>query len=558
MKKIHIRESSLPLLKKEVLLPKFLFKLIKNHTTSLGDSVAYPSGEEYPYDYTLLKDRFKDVTEAINGLGLERMDEDFLMSLLSKRLTECKEMERPIRDELERICENAVNRLFAIPKDMVNIKCKLTDKIKFKNSVRVIPEKTKDIGYSFKDIADIEHSNKVVEKIRFINALIQVASYTFSKKEDLYKDDIDSINPHLIPLYREIMAINDYLLFTKKENISDDKPMQASYCETHLGMDGERTLIDAQGVIFPLLLQDTIKGLFDLFSSHGLPTDKEKALYVIKKADFLLAEPWDLRLGVGLWNELFGSVDDTNIIPYVFMRYVSIPTDEFNIVTKEMLSRTEKGDETLNSLIDKSTYDSGYEQFTNRINARNINKSVLSDSYFTAAELDGFDLDSEDGGDVIEEADADGMNYGELLINASEKEIHFTNGGKSRMKPNCFTCVVNVGDIEIPTTVIEIDMQIVPIRISEEDTLRLPQIHIMIQDETLRGHGIGTKVYKALINQFSGIYSSGGRRINDESISAIYRRLSQDPTIDVYFIDNDMVTDRNGNNTTDYIAIKSN
>ena len=88
--------------------------------------------DEYPFDYIILKERFNEVCDAIEDLGISDLSEDSLMSELSSLLNECKELETPVRDSLERICENAVNRLFAIPEGILNIKCKLVDKIKFK------------------------------------------------------------------------------------------------------------------------------------------------------------------------------------------------------------------------------------------------------------------------------------------------------------------------------------------------------------------------------------------------------------------------------------------
>ena len=38
-------------------------------------------------------------------------------------------------------------------------------------------------------------------------------------------------------------------------------------------------------------------------------------------------------------------------------------------------------------------YDNGYQQFTNRINARNVDKSLIQDSYFTGADEGGFEID---------------------------------------------------------------------------------------------------------------------------------------------------------------------
>lgn len=411
MKKIYINEEFMSNVVKGRLLPQFLFKLVKTHTTSLGDNEAFPTSDEYPFDYILLKERYNEVCDAIDDIGLESLDEDYLMSELSSLVTKCKELETPVRDALEKICENALNKLFAIPEESINMTFKLVDRVKFKSPIRMRPESNGSLKYNFKDISDIELSNKAIGKRRFIDALIQGASYIYANIEGLYIDDIDRINPELPRLYRKIRIINDFLLFTKKEEMSDDKPMQGSYVETHLGIDDAKTTIKAQGIIFPLLFHEAIKGLFELFSAHGLPQDREKAQYIIRKADFVLAEPWDLRLGVGLWRMIFGGVEDTNMIPYMFTSFVKIPTDEFNLSVKEILSNTEKGNEIINTLMTNAEYDNGYQQFTNRINARNVDKSLIQDSYFTGAETNGFEIDSEGDEGVIEEDGVDEPTY---------------------------------------------------------------------------------------------------------------------------------------------------
>ena len=416
MKKIYINEEFMSNVVKGRLLPQFLFKLVKTHTTSLGDNEAFPTSDEYPFDYILLKERYNEVCDAIDDIGLESLDEDYLMSELSSLVTKCKELETPVRDALEKICENALNKLFAIPEESINMTFKLVDRVKFKSPIRMRPESNGSLKYNFKDISDIELLNKAIGKRRFIDALIQGASYIYANIEGLYIDDIDRINPELPRLYRKIRIINDFLLFTKKEEMSDDKPMQGSYVETHLGIDDAKTTIKAQGIIFPLLFHEAIKGLFELFSAHGLPQDREKAQYIIRKADFVLAEPWDLRLGVGLWRMIFGGVEDTNMIPYMFTSFVKIPTDEFNLSVKEILSNTEKGNEIINTLMTNAEYDNGYQQFTNRINARNVDKSLIQDSYFTGAETNGFEIDSEGDEGVIEEDDVDEPTYPSLGI----------------------------------------------------------------------------------------------------------------------------------------------
>jgi len=546
MKKIYLKEDTIANVFKKRLLPQFLFKSVKAHETSLGDNSMFPSGGDYPFDYTILKARFGEVCDAIEKLGLESLDEDYLMSELSNCLKMCKDMETPIRDTLEKICENAVNRLFAIPEEMLNLKCKLVDKIKFKNAIRLKPESDDNITYTFDDVSDIELFDKAVEKRRFIDSLIQGAAYTYSKVLGLYIEDIDKINRDLIPLYMKIVTINDYLLFVKKEEMSDVKPMQGSYVEVHLGGVGERTTIKAQGIIFPLLLQETIKGLFELFSAHGLPEDREKAMFVVKKADFVLAEPWDLRFGVILWNKIFGRVEDTNMIPYMFTSLIRQPNKEFSTSVKEILSNTNRGHEIVDQLMKDAEYDNGYQQFTNRINAKNIDKSLISDSYFTGAETNGYELGSKEDGGVIEEnEDADTMGqyeaapqkpieyYQQLVQSATVENIDFLEGNINGITEDL---IVTINGEIIPRQMILLMAQTVKIRISEEERVPMLQIHIIL-NEGIQRLGLAPKIYTKLIYEFGAIYSGEGRRINKEHIAKVYAKLAQDPNIYVYHDD---------------------
>ena len=546
MKKIYINEGFISNVVKGRLLPQFLFKLVKTHTTSLGDNEAFPTSDEYPFDYALLKERYNEVCDAIDDIGLESLDEDYLMSELSSLVTKCKELETPVRDALEKVCENALNKLFAIPDESINMTFKLVDRIKFKSPIRMRPESSDNLKYNFKDIADIDLSNKAIGKRRFIDALIQGASYLYANVEGLYIDDIDRINPELPRLYRRIRIINDFLLFTKKEEMSDDKPMQGSYVETHLGIDDAKTTIKAQGIIFPLLFHEAIKGLFELFSAHGLPKDREKAQYIIRKADFVLAEPWDLRLGVGLWRMIFGGVEDTNMIPYMFTSFVKIPTDEFNLSVKEILSNTEKGNEIINALMTDAEYDSGYQQFTNRINARNIDKSLIQDSYFTGAETSGFEIDSEEEEGVIEEnEDADTLGeyeaqpqkpieyYQNLVQSATLENIDFIEGNVNGATEDL---IVTINGEIIPRALILLMVQAVNIRISAEERIPMIQVHIILNSGIQR-LGLAPKIYKKLIYTFGPIYSGEGRRINKEHIAKVYAKLAQDPNLYVYHDD---------------------
>lgn len=397
--KIVLKEEQQEKLK----LPPFIYKAILNKSTSLGDNEALPPFGDFGIEYYLVKKGFEEADEVINNCinngVLESKDTDYLLTVLSQKLERCKKLEEPLRPQLEKLCENIVNSHFAIPNDTIVLKCNLVGKVKPKNSVRILPEDENNGNtYEFEDVDEVVLSNKVILKRRFINALIQGLSYWLSTDIDDWCDTVVELNDEIWNLWYDIKHITDYLLYTKKDEINDKHPNLLSYVEVKLGKKGRRTIINAQGVIFPYLLRDTFRGLFELFSSHGLPKDISKAMYIVKKADFLVAEPWDLRLGKGLVDMLHDSfkkydVDllfDTKRIPYFFSDLCKLQVEDFNMVMKNLLLGTKKGNIIASEMDSKITHDSDYQIFKDRITQKNIETSLISDGDFSKEELDGY------------------------------------------------------------------------------------------------------------------------------------------------------------------------
>ena len=544
VRRIYINESSVGALKSGRLLPQFVFKALKSKDTSLGRCPSFPDDGGFEFEYGLLKDRFNRVSDAVERFGYDISDADFLSNELSLLMEKCVECERPVRSALENECVRCVDRLFKVPSGLVDMSVELVDSIKCGKAPRVTPEGS-DGDYEFEDVGDKENARKSVAKRRFINALLQGASCTYAWDGSLYDDVVGSINPKLPEMYKRIGAINDYLLFTKKVKITDEHLMQGAYVETVLGSEERKTRIRVQGLIFPLLLQDTIRGLFELFSSHGLPSDSDKAEYVVGRADFLAAEPWDVRLGVGLWERIFGGVEEASIVPYMFSELVAMPYEEFNLATREILSGTKKGNRILSDMESRAERDNQYQDFKDRISLKRGEKPVLSDSYFAAGDKSGLDLSyDEEGGEVIEEDGNDAMStymsepsdvkhYQDLVDSATVGNIDFIEGD---VNDGSEDLIVTIGGEVVPRAMILLMAQPVKIRVSETQRVSLLQIHI-IMDKSIQHRGLAPKIYKKLILEFGGIYCGEGRRINKEHIGRVYDKLSKDPDLYVYHDD---------------------
>lgn len=397
-KRIIIKESSLYKMREQLNeeasstnLPRFLFDDVKEHNTSLGDSKAFPNFGHYPYDYKITKMRYLEVKETIESLvGEKNPDINTLLSDVSKLTKKAIEIERPIRDNLVKLCENVVTRLFLVPEDTIVLDLSLVDKLEPRHPFMVHPE---DGDYKFKSSEDAENAANAIEKRRFIDALIQGAATEFSKNIAYYSEELDEINGELGELYEKIIAINNYLLFVKQEKIKDDKPMQGGFVEVELGTSEEKTIITAQGLIFPYLLHEAVRGLFELFASKGLPQDNRMAKYVVQNADFILAEPWDLRLGCTMWSTITNNIEDTKIIPFFFSELCQLPMEEFNKKVKEILGCTEEGDEYSRELINVAKEQFEMSDFEHMVAKKNSEAGLISDEYISSDELDNYMID---------------------------------------------------------------------------------------------------------------------------------------------------------------------
>ena len=274
--------------------PEFIESAIESKNTSVGDNNAF-GDKTIELTEDLLSDRYKQVIHAISDKFGYIPTINEAETLLSKLLTETMEIERPLRSQLESLCDYTVNSTLATPEETVIVDCVLTDEIKPDVSLRIKP----NFDDNNTDIVDFDENGEILKR-RLINSMVQGISYLLMTAT-YDSDKLKEWNEKLPELYGKILALNDFLLFTKEENITDKNPMLGSHVETIIGKADEQTVIDSQGLIYPFLLQETYRGFFELFAVNGLPDEMSKAKHIINMADIIIAEAWDLRIGVPLW-----------------------------------------------------------------------------------------------------------------------------------------------------------------------------------------------------------------------------------------------------------------
>lgn len=364
-------------------LPKDIMKALARNLTSLGDHPSFPPEEEYKFDSKITLERFQQVKDDV--LSIEDLA-DYSVQGLSKAVNqmmlECQEIENANKEALEKLCFNIVVDLFAIPEDIINFSCTLTDSI----SPKSIRANVKPISTDMTFI-DINHMNTLSDEVykrRLIDALITGAAMNYSKIKKEYIGDLYEMNPKLPKLYRDIIKIMNYLMFVKNDiGISDEDKKQIGVVNVLIGNRTRRTEINAEGVIFPVLLMESIKGMMEAFAAHGLPKNKKEASYVMSKADFLAAEPWDMRMGPILWDcfEEAMQEKDTKMVPNIFVEIVSLPIDEFNNLMKEIFAKTKKSKKVFELVKQEIEERIEYSDFQDRMQTRSMESNVINDEF---------------------------------------------------------------------------------------------------------------------------------------------------------------------------------
>lgn len=395
MKTVYISEKILESeeFKKSVLmdtLPDDVIVKINTHKTSLGNNPSIPDIFDEPFLLKLTEQGFQLSKDKLKEIGeITDVDESELEPALAKLLLQCKELETPYRNELEKICINYVIDLFSVPEETVDIVTELCDEVDLNRNSIILDPLDNDGDVEFVNVEDAMSIKGEVYKRRLLNALSMGAAIRMADFESL-SEEINQLNPRLTDLYNKIVSLNNYLLYTKSDfGLTDENKMQMGTVEVSLATEDSKVKIEAQGVIFPILLTELIRGFMELFTSHGLPKNRQQAMMVIGKSDFLKAEPWDMKLGPMLWDLLSNYFNDINSteLPYLLKRISKLSVNKFNYLMKEVFAKTKQGKIIMASLSFNAKNDIEYDKFVDKMTKMKKDKGVITDEFIHPDEL---------------------------------------------------------------------------------------------------------------------------------------------------------------------------
>ena len=117
-----------------------------------------------------------------------------------------------------------------------------------------------------------------------------------------------------------------------------------------------------------------------MFSTKGLPKETKRAEFIVREADFMKAEPWDMRLGVGLWSKITDNDINPSLIPFFFADLCKLNISEFNSIVPEMIANTHYGKELRDNMINNASYQFQDNEYYNDKKLKSTDKTILTDS----------------------------------------------------------------------------------------------------------------------------------------------------------------------------------
>jgi hypothetical protein len=348
-----------------------------------GDVERKITGKETPYhnfpaipnmdrDFIELisSKRFKDSVDKVRtAMGDTRTIQGSnalmqLMGTVGQAMQKLVMIQNQSKKQLEDLAIELVKNELGIPDDAMQFKAELvTQPMRAAEGMQSESEMPSEEEVE-ELMGDMENFNLEREKRRFINSLIQGAAFKGGHMYNLVKNEINDINPQLMNLYAVTQSLMEhaYWIFPNMEGMAGGGGGQMGQSE--VDEETDPPTVKAKAVTFPLLVHELVKGVYEIFGSHGLPDDPRQQEMILNAEDTLPSEIWDSRLGPIFWEkfmaaypmELFDE-DKKHIQHYLFMRFSALNAEEFMKVSKMILKGDPSGQQFIQGMVNEIVKD---------------------------------------------------------------------------------------------------------------------------------------------------------------------------------------------------------
>ena len=309
--------------------------------------------------------RFKDSVDKVRRyMGNTRVIQgnnplNQLMMTVMQSMQQIIGIQMRNKEDLEQLAIKLVKKEMGIPEGAMQFKAELVmQPMGAAEGMQSEPELPSEEEIE-EFMGDMENFNLERAKRRFINSLIQGAAFKGGHMYNLVKNEINDINPQLMNLYGVTQSLMEhaYWIFPDMEGMAGGGGGQMGQSE--VDEETDPPTVSAKAVTFPLLVHELVKGVYEIFGSHGLPDDPKQQEMILNAEDTLPSEIWDSRLGPIFWEKFMASYpmelfdeDKKHIQHYLFMRFSALDAKEFFRIAQLILNNDPKGKQFIQRLVD--------------------------------------------------------------------------------------------------------------------------------------------------------------------------------------------------------------
>ena len=388
-----------------------------NGNHSLGKHPIFPENDESTFEEKIMGERFSEVAKRYKrAFDVDSIENKEVMKEMMPLVYETMGLESKHKKALCKLAEEMIREEFDMSKDVVEIHAELTSEINMVGTKKNPKPMTTEM--QFKNHDEMVNAKDEVYRRRFMNAMIQGAAKKCNHMFHMVDDELTDLDPRLPNKYSKMMAAADYMYYIipEMENGVNGGVVRVQFPTT----SNPKAIIYAQAMVFPVLIHELVKGVMELLSAHALPKNKKLGEYVINKADFLAAEPWDMRLGPGLWSRFTNMIepDDFHLKHHIYSELALLPVREFNVKMREIMAGTKEGKKIIQGIVNEvkaglqeDEFNEAMDEITRKDEGamETISDDTESDKGFDFEDLfgDNKDNDSDD--------DSDGFKFDELF-----------------------------------------------------------------------------------------------------------------------------------------------
>jgi len=263
---------------------------------------------------------------------------------MMQALQQVSQIERGHEQELEQAAVNLVLSLpeFAAARQAyeageIRIRAELTANINLQAAQLDAEDTTDREDLQIAQIA--QELDLEVQKRRMVNMMIQGNAMNKMQAYHMAQEQINGIDPRLMNLYGVLTSVGEfgYWIFPEEMMKQGMGAGAGAGGAAHVnrGEDGVPEIV-AQGITFPMLVHELVKGLME-YVSYDEDMDSETRAHVSGQADTLDNEMMDIKLGPAAWKSIVSQIDDQELIPYVYDHLVHLPANQFNQTMQTLL-----------------------------------------------------------------------------------------------------------------------------------------------------------------------------------------------------------------------------